>query len=94
MGKQTPIQPKVRTEAAPLTYQPRPLPAPEAAKYLGVSETTLRRLGLPRRVLGSRRLYDRHDLKAFVNSMRYDVDHDEGGEGDRADCDKLFGAGS
>lgn len=93
MGKETQGQMKVRTEAFPLTYQPRLLPAPEAAKYIGVSETTLRGLGLPRRVLGRKRLYDRFDLEAFVNSMRYDLDEAESGEGDRAQCDRLFGAG-
>lgn len=76
-----------------LNCQPRLLPAPEAARYLGISETTLRGLGLPRRVLGKKRLFDRYDLEAYVNSMRYDADEDSG-DGEREECDRLFGVGT
>lgn len=81
-------------ERAILTYQPRLMAAPEAARYIGISETMLRSLGLPRRVLGGRRLYDRYDLEAFVNAMQYDGEQIETLEGDREECDKLFGAGN
>ena len=76
-----------------ISYQPRLMPAPEAARYIGVSETTLRGLGLPRRVLGKRRLYDRYDLEAFVNAMSYDAEDASAADGDRDECDRLFGAG-
>jgi len=76
-----------------ISYQPRLLPASAAAQYLGISETSLRGLGLPRRVLGKRRLYDRYDLEAFVNSMSYDAANEGDANEDRDECDRLFGAG-
>ncbi|WP_258223581.1 helix-turn-helix domain-containing protein [Rhodobacter aestuarii] len=45
------------------------MPAPEAAHYLGVSESMLRQLDLPRRMLGAKRLYDRFDLDAYASSL-------------------------
>lgn len=50
-------------------FVPRLLPSPQAAHYLGVSETTLRGLGIPRRELGGKRLYDRLDLDAFADAL-------------------------
>ena len=38
---------------------PRLMPAPLAARYLGVSESTLRELTIRRRMLRTKRLYDR-----------------------------------
>lgn len=35
-------------------FAPRLLPAPEAAHYLGISESTLRLLGLPRLKIGAK----------------------------------------
>ncbi|MEM1149309.1 MAG: DNA-binding protein [Pseudomonadota bacterium] len=52
---------------------PRLLSETDAAAYLGVSATKLRGAGLPRKVWGGRKLYDRHDLDAFVESLAYDV---------------------
>lgn len=76
-----------------ISFQPRLMSAPEAARYLGLSETSLRGLGLPRRELGRRRLYDRYDLEAFANSLSYDAETlDTAGE-DQDECDRLFGAG-
>jgi len=77
-----------------LTFQPRLLAGPEAARYIGISEANLRTLGLPRRILGKRRLYDRYDLDAFVNSMEIEGQQFETLEEEQAECDKLFGAGS
>lgn len=57
------------TTHARISPMPRLMKAPDAARYLGVSETTLRGLGLPRRVLGSLRLYDRLDLDDFASSL-------------------------
>ncbi len=44
----------------------------DTAKYLGISPSTLRKLKIPRRVLGARRLYDRRDLDAFVDELPYE----------------------
>lgn len=67
----------------------RLLPAPAAARYLGVSETLLRDLGLRRKMLRGKRLYDRADLDAFADSLRY-----EGGEDQPCATDSIFGVGS
>lgn len=75
MGKQSQI-----------SYQPRLLGATEAAAYLGISATTLRGIGLPRRELGGRRLYDRIDLDAYASGLPYEGEVDEVSE-----CDNLFG---
>lgn len=52
-----------------LTFKPRLLPSPKAAAYLGISESTLRTLNLPRRVLGSKRLYDVWTLDEYADSL-------------------------
>lgn len=54
------------------TITPRLLPAAMAAPYIGVSETTLRNLKIPRKKLGGKRLYEIADLDAFVNSLPYE----------------------
>ncbi len=56
-----------------------------AAEYLGVSPTTLRGLGLPRRVLGARRLYDVADLEEFADGLPYE------GEPEKNTCDEIWG---
>ena len=75
--------------AVHLEFAPILLPAPAAAHYIGVSESKLRGLAIPRKVLDGKRLYDRRDLDAFANALEY-----EGG-GDAADalasCDEAFG---
>lgn len=53
-------------------FAPRLMPAPQAAHYLGVSASTLRGLGLPRRELGTKRLYDRRDLDAYADALPYE----------------------
>lgn len=52
-----------------LTFAPRLLPAPLAAAYPGVSETTLRGLDLPRKILGGKRLYDRLALDEYASAL-------------------------
>lgn len=52
-----------------LTFAPRLLPTPLAAAYLGVSETTLRGLNLPRKILGGKRLYDRLALDEYASAL-------------------------
>lgn len=53
-------------------FPPRLMPAPVAAHYLGVSESTLRTLGLPRRQLGAKRVYDKSDLDAYADGLPYE----------------------
>lgn len=59
-------------------FAPRLMPAPEAAHYLGVSESMLRTLDLPRRMLGAKRLYDRFDLDAYASSLPIEGDDASG----------------
>lgn len=66
-------------------FAPRLLPAPEAAHYLGVSETKLRGLGLPRRILDGKRLYDRHTLDEYASGLPLE------GETRGNTCDSVFG---
>ena len=71
-------------KAAPvrLAFVPRLLSSADAARYLGgISQTTLRTLQIPRRVMGSRRLYDVHDLDAYASSL--ETDELEGGAWDK-----------
>ena len=70
-----------------LTYDftPRLLPAPQAAHYIGVSVSTLRKLPIRRRQLDGKRVYDRLDLDAYASSLTY-----ESGEGGNT-CDEAFG---
>lgn len=58
----------------PLTrdFAPRLMPAAQAAHYLGVSETTLIGLEIPRRKIGAKRLYDKLSLDAFADSLATD----------------------
>ena len=44
----------------------------DAARYLGIGTTTLRGLGIKRKELGGRRLYDRRDLDAFADALPYE----------------------
>ncbi len=65
---------------------PALLGEPDAALYLGIGTTTLRKLGIKRRVLGGRRLYDRRDLDAFADALPYE------GEGGRDEADQWLAA--
>ncbi len=67
-------------------FLPRLLPAPQAAHYLGVSESTLRALSIPRKMLGAKRLYDRLELDAYADALSAE------GEGAVNSCDGKFGA--
>ncbi|KPU83974.1 hypothetical protein JI58_06580 [Marinosulfonomonas sp. PRT-SC04] len=53
-------------------FPPRLMPAPVAAHYLGVSESMLRTLGIPRRELGAKRVYDKADLDAHADNLPYE----------------------
>lgn len=76
------------TTRAVIAFTPRLLPAPEAAAYIGVSQTTLRGLGIPRRILGGKRVYDRFDLDAFASSLPIEGETEESGANS---CDDAFG---
>ncbi len=69
-----------------LEFPPRLMPAPQAAHFLGVSQSKLLTLDLPRRLLGSKRLYHINDLIAYADGLPV-----EGSEGENS-CDGLFGA--
>lgn len=66
-------------------FAPRFLPAPAAAHYLGVSETTLRGLAIRRKELGGKRLYERTDLDDYADRLPYE------GEGRENSCEGRFG---
>lgn len=74
-----------------LTFAARLMPVPLAARYLGVSETTLRNLPIPRKVLGGKRLYDRLDLDAFADDLRLENEQNSSGGGTCADADAVWG---
>lgn len=80
MGKPHTIEAPARV-ILPRLYRPA-----AAAAYLGISEGTLRTLPIPRKELGVMRFYDRADLDAFADSLRY-----EGGSGGTNTCDEAFG---
>ena len=58
----------------------------DAAFYIGVSPSTLRGLHIPRKVLDSRRLYDRRDLDAFRDGLPYEDENKA-----VKSCDTAFG---
>lgn len=71
-----------------LDFAPRLLPAPAAARYLGVSESLLRTLPIPRRELNRKRVYDRADLDRYADTLPY-----EQKEGEPCDvADQVWGA--
>lgn len=69
-------------------FPPRLMPAPAAAHYLGVSESLLRTLPIPRRELNSKRVYDRADLDRYADSLPYEAQEDSGCEA----ADQVWGA--
>lgn len=69
-----------------LDFAPRLLPAPAAAHYLGVSESMLRTLPIPRKVIRAKRLYDRLDLDAYASGLPT-----EGETEAENTCDSIFG---
>ena len=73
---------------ADITFAPRLMAEPDAARYLGMSATTLRTLGLPRKELRSKRLYDRFDLDDYANTLPYEGKDDAAAS---ALTDKAFG---
>ncbi|QFS84012.1 hypothetical protein FIV09_14340 [Roseivivax sp. THAF197b] len=72
--------------AVPISFTPRLLPAPQAAQYLGVSESKLRTLPIPRRILDAKKLYHINDLIAYADGLPVE------GESEVNSCDAIFGA--
>ena len=58
-------------------FTPRLMPAPQAAHYLGVSESTLRTIDLPRKTVGTKKMYDKFDLDQWVDTLPYDNEQPE-----------------
>ncbi len=58
--------------AAAREFAPRLMPAVQAAHYIGVSESTLRGLAIPRKELGGKRVYDRADLDDYADGLPYE----------------------
>ncbi|SFD69860.1 hypothetical protein SAMN04488523_102113 [Sulfitobacter brevis] len=58
--------------AAAREFAPRLMPAVQAAHYIGVSESMLRGLTIPRKELGGKRVYDKADLDAFADALPYE----------------------
>lgn len=73
-----------------ISYPPRLLTSPNAARYLGISESTLRGLNLPRRNIGAKRLHDKADLDAFADALPYD-ERNGPKETETNTCDSTFG---
>lgn len=67
-------------------FTPRLMPGPQAAHYLGVSESKLKTLGIPRRLLDGKRLYHINDLMAYADAL-----HIEGETEADNPCDSIFG---
>lgn len=53
-------------------YAPRLKRTPEAARYLGVSESKFRSYDIPRKTSGGNRLYDLLDLDAYAGRLEYE----------------------
>jgi hypothetical protein len=64
------------------TSQPRLLGEADAARHLGIGKSMLRGIGIKRRIMRGRRLYDRHDLEEFADRCPYegDVERDDAEE--------------
>ncbi len=72
------------------SFAPRLMLAREAAHYLGMSESNLRKLDLPRKIHGALRLYDRLDLDHFASILPLE-DKEESTCNDRQKVDRAFG---
>lgn len=67
-------------------FTPRLMAARAAAKFLGISESKLRSLDIPRKTFGGNMVWDRTDLDAYADSLPY-----EGKEEPPCNVDQLFG---
>lgn len=68
-----------------LDFPPRLMAEAQAAHTLGVSVSKLRTMGIRRKRLDGKRVYDRFDLEAFADSLPYED------EGEENTCDGAFG---
>ena len=67
-----------------ISFAPRLLPAPQAAAYLGISQSKLLTLPIRRKVDGGNRLFDRFDLDAYADALPYEATEKENS------CDAVF----
>lgn len=67
------------------TVLPRLMPAPLAASYLGISESKLRTLPIPRKALDGKRVYEKADLDDYADRLPYE------GESEGNSCDERWG---
>ena len=72
------------------SFVPMLLGSTAAAHFLGVSESMLRTLGIPRKMLGAKRLYDHRDLVAYVDELAYEAENKKPTSDEEA-CDEAFG---
>lgn len=69
-------------------FPPRLMPTVQAAHFLGMSESKLKALPIPRRIDGGNRLYHINDLIAYADALPVE------GKGDANSCDATFGVKS
>lgn len=66
------------TARASIAFPPRLMGEAQAAAYIGLSPSTLRKLPIPRKTEGGRKLFDRLDLDAYADSLPYEGEQDGG----------------
>ena len=71
-------------------FPPRLMQAPAAAYYLGVGETKLRTLPIPRRVFDGNRVSHINDLDAYPDSLPIEGESKRGPR----PCDDVFSEGA
>lgn len=60
--------------AATHDFPPRLMPLAAAARYIGVSTSTLRKLDIPRKLVIEKPVYDKSDLDAYADGIPYEGD--------------------
>ncbi|MEY1555290.1 helix-turn-helix domain-containing protein [Yoonia sp. R2331] len=69
------------------SFIPRLMQASAAAAYIGMSESKLREKKIPRKKDGGNWVYEKADLDAYADSLRYEGEP----EGPNS-CDEAFGS--
>lgn len=75
----------------PVNLTPRLLSEKESAQYLSISSSHFRKLGLNAKWIGRRKMFDRHDLDAYVDELAYAEGSATNQNKDANSCDKVFG---
>jgi hypothetical protein len=78
------------TARAPISFAPRLMQATAAAQYIGVSHSKFLTLGIPSKIHGGNRLWDRIDLDAFADGLPY-ATAERKQEREAEECDAAFG---